>query len=415
MRTTTGLAFLVLAFLCGCGGGGGSDATSGSGLHLKGTFNGGTHTVSAKVRPGGTGPASAINPADVAQIIGFEVGGGWFVAPVVHGEFDVEVTPGEPVGVIFAGSAGEFLGYLSLPNGLDSLPLTDVDAGLDEINLGVLSSHDGIVTPSIDPTTGQLQLTAEERTILGSADDAFSTIVHNPDANGNGVIDVLENEFWRIGLLIWVSGGSFQGGLTSTPSGAPIPAGWRMMFSAEGLPLPAVATFTGPPVSTLNTTPSEFRQTFGDSALYSTPFIQTPTLPPGGSYDITLSPNMLTFDLADQSTAAASLLLPVPTVDVDGSGFVNRISWTYAQGGNSNVSPKAVIGGQVRVQLVGTGPTCGPVSGPGFIYDSGPLPADAVEHVLSCPGTILWSNVTRVFIAYQDVYQNNVVVAHEKP
>ena len=143
MKTTrlmiTGVA-LSLALITGLSyvGCGGSKSSSGSSVDttakitISGTLAGGTH---AKIKSLNffdrffarlfSAPAlCALTAADVAKVIGFNQRGSYFITTVDENDtFSIQVDQGYPTALIFIDAADHYLGYLTLSNGIDSLPL----------------------------------------------------------------------------------------------------------------------------------------------------------------------------------------------------------------------------------------------------------------------------------------------------
>lgn len=175
-RTVSTLSIgLVLSLgltACGDSGGGGgtpSPTAQGTTVAVTGTFTGGAHAKSwwlnelwaRLIRE-----AYALDPNQVAKVIVFYQNNRFVVASVVNGTFSLQVETGAPVGMIFAGAANNYLGYLTLQNGIDTLPLTKLASGVTAINLGTLSSSGLVVEPGNNPVGNQLPFSSEEQTAL---------------------------------------------------------------------------------------------------------------------------------------------------------------------------------------------------------------------------------------------------------
>ena len=82
--------------------------------------------------------AYALEPTDVSQVIVFFTNGNYLISDVVDGSFSLDVEKGSPAGMIFAGASSNYLGYLTLGNGIDSLPLNYDENNVETIDLGTL-------------------------------------------------------------------------------------------------------------------------------------------------------------------------------------------------------------------------------------------------------------------------------------
>ncbi|MGD0248067.1 MAG: hypothetical protein ABSB75_03350, partial [Candidatus Limnocylindrales bacterium] len=196
--------FLLIQVACG-GGGGPSNG--------KITISG--HFAAASSFAGGRAKAdTALNASAASKVIVFDTKGNHSSAPVTNGSFSIPVDAGAPVAMIFAGSTDNFLGYLSLGNGISSLPLTDVKEGVTSIDLQTLSASGSIVTPGHNPLGAELPLSSADQAAFAQCNSLFYSMVKNPDVDGNGVIDLLEGESYLSFVAYAVTPMSFNGSYT---------------------------------------------------------------------------------------------------------------------------------------------------------------------------------------------------------
>lgn len=419
----TVFSILLAVSLSSCGSGGGSSSGNGGGgntITIKGNFSGGTHVVQspwlnrlfAWIIP----PAHALNQNAVTKIMAFHGNGGYSVSNVTDGSFSIAVATGSPVGLISVGAGDSYLGYVSLQNGVDSIPLTKLGQNVSTIDLQTLSSSSSIVTPSYNPLGSELPLTSAEQTAIAQGDNFFAALIKNPDADGNGTIDFLDGKFFRPYITYFITGGAF--GANHTPT-VTIPApidGFRFGLHAKDAIRPGTVYFTGPAGSGLSNAPSAQPPLVNtDSTAYGSPYVTSPTIPPAGQYLVSYKTGTLTFDISDQSSAPSNVILAVPTVTLNGNGTINKVAWVYkpGSGGGATLDPLAVIS-SVMLQIEGNGTPCAIYpQGASRIYNAENLPATTVEHVLACQN-LLWINVTQIFMAYNDVYGNHNVVTWNK-
>ena len=418
-------SILLAISLSACGGGGGSGSGNGGGggntITIKGNFSGGSHAKSlwlnrlfAWIIP----PAHALNQNDVLKVMVFQGNGGHSVSTVTDGSFSIAVEKGSPVGLISVGANNSYLGYLTLNNGVDSIPLTKLGSDVTAIDLQTLSSIGSIVTPSHNPLGSELLLTSAEQTAIAQGDNFFASLIKNPDADGNGTIDFLDNKFFRPYITYFITGGNF--GVNHTPT-VTIPApidGYRFGLHAKDTNRPGAVSFTGPLGSGLSNAPSDpLTIVNDDNTAYGSPFVTSPAIPPAGQYLVSYKTGTLTFNISDQSSAPSNIVLAVPTVTLNSNGTINKVTWVYkpGSGGAATLDPQAVIS-SVMLQIQGNGTPCASYQQAGFIYLTSNLPATTVEHVLipACQN-LSWSNVTRIYMAYNDVYGNHNVVTWNKP
>lgn len=417
---TLGLAVTAALGVVGCGGGGGEGGTTSGAptVAVTGTFTGGTHAKTQWLKELWANfipPAHALDPNQVAKVIVFYLNNRFVVASVVNGTFSLQVETGAPVGMIFAGTANNYLGYLTLQNGIDTLPLTKLASGVTAINLGTLSSSGLVVEPGNNPLGTELPFSSEEQTALAQMDDFFAAVVKNPDVDGNGAIDILEGRLFRPFVFYYVNGGSFGSNLTPQVISPASLNCSRFAIDIHDTNRPTSVSFTGPPGSGLSNTASDQLITFSNSTIYESPCISDPFVPPAGTYTVLYKTTTLTIQLPDQSGTTSNILLGVPTVTLNPGGTIEKVSWTYrrATGAGTALDPQAVIGDGVFLQIEGNGTPCNPIT-PLRLYNTNQLSPTTVEHMLTCQN-IPFSNVTRMFIPYNDAYGNHVVISWSKP
>jgi len=347
------ILFAIFLTACGSGGGGGGGSDSGGGgngggdtITIKGSFSGGSHaslinSFFAWIFPS----AFALNPNDVSKVIVFQGDGGYSVSTVSNSSFSIAVEKGSPVGIIFVGANNNYLGYLTLKNGIDSLPLTKLGSGVNTIDLQTLSSSGLIVEPSHNPIGSELPLTSEEQTAIAQSDDFFTSVIKNPDVDGNGIIDFLESKFFRPYILYFITGGNFGGNLTPTVITPSSINGYRFGFDAIDTNRPDTVYFTGPIGSGLSTSPSDQPNVYTDSTSYGSPYVNNPPIPPAGQYTVAYKSSTLTFNISDQSSAPSNIVLAVPTVTLNGDGTIQKVNWVYKLGSGdaATLDPMAVI------------------------------------------------------------------------
>ncbi len=287
---------LLALFLAACGGGGSGDGTSEDvtiGEHntitFTGDFSDGSHAKSlwlnrffAKISPS----AHALDPNQVSKVIAFFCDGEYVVSTVTDGSFSIEVEKGSPVGMIFAGANDNFLGYLTLGNGIDSLPLNYVEDNVTTIDLDTLSSSGLVVEPSHNPLGSEIPLSSEEQNALALADDMFVATIKSPDVDGNGIIDFLEGKFFGLQILYYVNGGSFDGNLSPTVNDPADITGYKLAFDATDTNLPNIVDFTGPAGCGLSSCTSNLSNVYTGHTTYFSPYVNNPSIPPAGQYAI---------------------------------------------------------------------------------------------------------------------------------
>lgn len=426
MRAPRIFAWLASTLLVvSCGGGGGPSGDTGgtggtTGFSIKGKLP--LPALAASAADRGS-RASGLAVADAKKIVAFSTDRYW-TGTVTAGSFELQVDPTAPVGIVFAGAANEFLGGLLLPSGLAAIPLQVKTAGVTTIDLGTLVAAGTVITPGHDPVGSEILLGPADRAALQLLEGTFGSVIRNPDIDGDGQIDVLQGRFYRPFILYFVEGGGFGGGLSATPVVPASISGFRFsVHLSDAGPFPSTVTFDGPPGSGLSGVVNDSPPGGGTSwAAYGSPYVQSPSIPPGGRYTVRAGTRALVFDVGDQSAATSHVAMAAPIVTLNADGTVQKLAWTYRLGDQSGtVKPEALVHDLI-VQIDGDGsagaPPCAANGGIGAsqgtrAYNSPNLGPSVTEHLLSCQN-IRWTSVRNIFMAYNDVYGNHMVVTWRK-
>ncbi|HET8725667.1 MAG TPA: hypothetical protein VFM53_15830 [Anaeromyxobacteraceae bacterium] len=415
--------FAAGALLAACGGGSTSGSSGGgggggggtTGFSLKGRLSSALRSES----PG----SPALSAASVATVVAFSPNRYW-TSSVTGGAFDIQVDPSEPVGLVFAGASSEFLGAMVLPSGFAAIPLQARTSGVTTVDLGTLVAGATTFTPGHDPVGTEIPLATSDRTALRFLEGTFGSVVRRPDADGDGKVDVLQGRFYRPFLMYFVDAGTFGAGTTATPATPAFITGFRFGVAlSDSSTFPATATLNGPPGSQITGFSLDLSGVPGTtSAIYTSVLMMYPFVPPVGVYTVGAGSRTLTFDIPDQSEATANVAVAVPAVTLNPDGTVAKVAWTYQLGDQSgSVKPEALIDNLI-LQIDGDGtanaPPCPANGGVGSnqdnrAYNSPNVAASVTEHVLACQN-IKWSAVRAIYMAYNDVYGNHMVVTWRK-
>lgn len=206
----------------------------------------------------------------------------------------------------------------------------------------------------------------------------------------------------------FANAGGFGGGYTPAPSYPVSLANYAAVFEVQNdfnLPAAGNVFFTGPGGSGLTNAAADPNNSYVNSsdASYQSPFVSPPAAAPGGTWTVNYHGTNITFNVSDPQ-AASRLVIPLPTVTVSG-GIVQSVSWSYkdaATGADLGGAPAYVTGIQVQIE----GAT-------GRIYDSPFLAPDVTSHTLA--STVNWTDVSNIFMAYDDTFGNHYVVSFSKP
>lgn len=391
-------SFLLIQVACG-GGGGPSDGK----ITVSGRFPAASIATGSSVSP-----ETALNASTVSTVVVFNTKEQYSTAPVTSGAFSIAVDVGSPVAMIFSGSASNFLGYLSLGDGISSLPMTEVKEGVTSIDLQTLSASGSVVTPGHNPLGAELPLSSAEQAAFAQCNSLFASMVKNPDADGNGVIDLLEGEPYGSYVAYGVTPMSFNGSFTPVIGSSPTVQHFNLALWSHDVSDSAAATVTGPTGSGL--TDASCSVTVNGSVVEYDVFPDlgsSPTaLPVEGDYVFTTSTGkILTVTVPDQSDVNAGIVVAVPTVTVSG-GTINRIDWTYqAAGSSATLSPSALI----DTVIIAIDHPLG-----SRVYNSPNLPSSITSYTLTNQ-TIRWDSSIILAMAYTDVFGNHYVVSFENP
>ncbi|MFH1415121.1 MAG: hypothetical protein ABIH89_03435 [Elusimicrobiota bacterium] len=331
--------------------------------------------------------------------------GNWHnVVSVSNGSFSIEVETGTPVGLIFAGVNDNYLGYLTLKNGIDSIPLTKISDGVDTIDFQILTTSGTSVEPEHNPLGDELPFSAAEQIAIGQCNGMFASVVKNPDVDGNGVIDILENKFYRSFIAYGINAGNFNGVYTPIINSTVTMQFHNVTICSEGTTDSGGATVTGPGITNVTCSESNNSSLIMYS-IYSDLGSSPSPIPTSGEYKFTLTNGgeVLTFSIPDQSQASSRIVVAVPTVSRNSNGTINNVNWVYRipNDSSSNITPTAFIE-SIMVQI----------NGPGAgdrVYDSPMVTNDITEHTLT-KQDIVWTSVYNISMAYNDVYGNHYVV-----
>jgi hypothetical protein len=374
------------------GSGGGSADT----ITIQGTFAGGTQ--------------AALTADQVSKALFFSTDGSYVSADVTGETFSMDLDKGTPGGLIFVGSDNQFLGYLTLGNGIDSLPLNLVGDDVTSIDLGILSSASDVVEPAHNPLGSEFPLSDADQEAIAQANGFFASLVKNPDLDRDGLPDFLGGKFYRMMVLYFINAGSFGAAMTPTISSSDSINSYKLALDATDSDRPDTVSFTGPNGSGLAGSVSDQQNVYSGRTTYFSPLVESPDVPLAGPYTVAYKTTSFDFEVPDQSSAPTRVILPVPTVTLNGDGTINKVDWVYriASASDQTLNPLAVVSG-IEVQVDGAGAPCANYPQSGRIYNSGSIAPSTTQHLLTCQN-LLWDDVSSIYMAYDDVYGNHNVV-----
>ncbi len=351
------------------------------------------------------------------------------ISDIVNNQFSIELDNGKPWGIIFLNEMELPLGFLSLDNGIESLPLNGITPGTDSINLKTVISDGNIFIPEHNPIGAEIILTDEQKESIATMDDYLAALLKNPDVNNNGKIDLLEGKLFKLEVIYFIKPGNFIGGdLIPTYNSYKLIEGYKLFLTVKDENMPNTLYFTGPAGSPLNNSQAEGFMDFGSHRMYSTTYIYdlldtVSCIPVSGQYKIQYKGTDLIFNLPNQDYVKSNIVYPWPTIVLNSGGTMNKIDWVYrAPAGIINFNLSVLIR-SMQIQIEGEGNKCESSNSLGSrLYDSPWLPVSTTSHALSCqnidwgsvspsPG---WKHVDRVMMTYEDHYETSYVVMYER-
>jgi hypothetical protein len=344
----------------------------------------------------------------ISKVIIFYQEGYYRTSNVNNDSFSIPVDRNKITFLIFAGTSDEYLGYLSLKNGLEALPILNFSDNIAEIDLKDINIQNNVGTPSHNPLGNEIGLNNEEQNILANFDDYIAPTVRNPDIDNNGKIDILENKIYRLQVLWFYKGGTFGSNLTPNIQ-LPLSAdGWKLAFSSQDENAPNMVNFYFPwasnqgiPSEQITQFPVNTEQGVKNVKVYFPPLI-TQNLPIGGTYKVNYQGQMFSFIIDDQSNKYNNVPLIVPTLTLTPEGNLQKVSWVYRNSNNSaNINPNNIVS-RVNFGIMTTSQNIN--------FPNIEMPSN--EYVFET--NISWNNVNRFWIAYHDLFDNHYIFFYDK-
>lgn len=338
----------------------------------------------------------------ISKVIVFYPQGYYNIANVVDGMFSIEVEKGTPAFMIFAGPNDNYLGFLSLKDGFESIPLVKISDGVTTIDLQNIIMNNKIGTPTHNPLGTEIQLNEEEQQILSMFDDFFYPVVRNPDVDGNGKIDLLENKFYRLQVLWFYKGGNFGNNLT--PSYMPPLGydGWKLAFSTQENNVPQSVEFYYPwnPAVASVSEQTIYLQQWNTTVYFSR--LINESLPIGGVYTINFKGQNLNFNIPDQNQAFRNCPIIVPTITLNSDSSIQKVSWAYYNSSGTALIDPSSFAARVNfgIETLSTN------------YNSPNI--EVPENQFTMEEKIYWNSVTRIWISYHDLFDNHYIIFYNK-
>lgn len=391
------LGVLVMALTPGCskdnggddngddnGGGGGGGVVSK--VTLKGKFSG--------TKAGGVSSAT--------KVLIFDYNSDYVVSNIVNGAFSIQVNNDEPVGMLFTNEAKEFLGFLTLNQGFESLPLSFLNDTVSVVDFGILQESVQQVTPQSTFDFGKFQMSLEQKQIYGQASLNFSIMIRNPDINRNGILDILEGKRYRISFLFFMKAVEFNRAGQPGRELSTQMQEYSIMLNSKDSPSPGASEvrFILPSGISVYCKEKKTLPEDGSTMYFSGNII---TMPESGVTKIIYGNDTLYYDVpaANQAMTLDNMISLHPNFTVT-SGNLTEISWNYYKGNTSTiVNPENIIY-VTQVQVAGQDYS--------NIWENNQISPDKNKVVLPTP--IEYSKVRAYFIGYYNHFGNNVITGY---
>lgn len=117
-----------------------------------------------------------MDATSATQVVLFNSSGEFSTSPVTNGSFTVNVKKDDPVGLIFTNESKAFLGYLTLGQGIESLPLNFLNDTVSVVDLGQLTNNLQMVSAG-NNILQKMQLTPSQIQAYGYASINFSAVI----------------------------------------------------------------------------------------------------------------------------------------------------------------------------------------------------------------------------------------------
>lgn len=331
------------------------------------------------------------------------------------GSFYLPVETEEPAGIVFLGSDDSFQGYVSIRDDSNVLPLHGLGANPVLIDLGELS----LPEPSGSDVGHRFRHGKDIKSYLPEFDDnllnsvtgasaLFSSVIENPDFDGNGSVDVLEDKFIDPTLVFYTGTlGAF--GADNTPTVA---------FDAGNLRHKIVIATIFPHELTNGTLLRPGQSAPDSSAIRTGPvpdvsfwFELFDGVPPDGRYvfgaeyvDGAAQTINYTFRVPSgvSSIIEDNLLIIRPIVELE-AGNLARVSWDVLYPDLTPVAKPELILTELEIQIDDAA---------GRVYDSGWIPVADGSHTIG--KTIAWSDVGGLYMTYNDCFGNHYVNQYDR-
>lgn len=213
---------------------------------------------------------------------------------------------------------------------------------------------------------------------------------------------------FELTFIHFANGGHFEAGYSPVVQFPVEVSSYCVMLGVANdstFPDPKSVFFTGPAGSSLvnaAAVPANSRVST-HWAQYQSPTVSTASGAPGGTWIVNYKGKEITLDKPDPQTRSHTVV-PFPTVTIN-NGLIQSVSWVYKDATSGSALPNAPS--WVRSLFVQVDSFLG-----GRVYNSSELDPNLTSHVLT--ESINWSEVSSLYMAYDDSLGNHYVIAFSK-
>jgi len=331
------------------------------------------------------------------RVLVFNLNNEYTISEIINGSFSIQINRENPVGLIFTNEKKEFLGYLSLHNGIKSIPLNYVNDSVSTIDFGTLKDSLNVVTPLTNYYYEKFDMDEEIKEAYIQASINFTIIIQNPDADQNGVIDILENKFYKISYLYFATGGTIKQ-QKIYPYSSITPTEYRLLFTTNESSTPDNIEFK---TESFTFYSEQKKLLESGNTIYFSNLINTSIK---GNCEIKYGNKILKFDLPNPFETLNKSVFVIPYLTFKDNNLI-KVNWEYYSGNNTSTPLKNSenIIFKVMVQIDDLNYN--------RLYDSPNYNPYVKEDILNNP--INYSNIGTIYIGYYDIFGNNMVISYK--
>ena len=106
---------------------------------------------------------------------------GYEIHEVIDGKFAIDMKKNEPAGIAFLNNNDEYLGFLTLEDGLSSIPPQYIDEETEVIDFGNITFEGEKAVPENNPVGETIEITETQKSMLATSNSLFAAGLESPD------------------------------------------------------------------------------------------------------------------------------------------------------------------------------------------------------------------------------------------